>query len=97
MGISVLDSCAYLDKLERTRQGPFETQHCLTEEECTVESIHKKILEMQQLTQEYLEVQMKKYPPFNSPLNKIKSDVKRKYSFGSNGRKIKHDQWDYAK
>jgi tRNA U55 pseudouridine synthase TruB len=86
MAISVLDSCAYLDKLERTRQGPFETKHCLTEEECTVQGISNKILEMRQLTHEYLKVQ-----------NKIKYDVKQKYRFESGGVKTKHDQWDYAK
>ena len=97
MAISVLDSCAYLDKLERTRQGPFETKHCLTEEECTVQGISNKILEMRQLTQEYLKVQLRKYRHSNSPQNKIKYDVKQKYRFESSGVKTKHEQWDYAK
>ncbi|XP_046652571.1 probable tRNA pseudouridine synthase 1 isoform X2 [Daphnia pulicaria] len=92
----VLNSCAYLDTLERTRQGPFETQHCLTEEQCTVTGIRKKILEMQQVTREYLDIQMEKYRLRNSLQSQNQKFVNRKY-FESSIHNKKYDQWDYAK
>jgi hypothetical protein len=51
---------------------------------------------MQQLTNDYLEVRMKKYRLLNSPQNKTKFDVKRVKYFQSSEHKVNHDQWDYA-
>ncbi|XP_045027043.1 probable tRNA pseudouridine synthase 1 isoform X1 [Daphnia magna] len=92
-----LDSCAYLDELERIRQGPFETDHCLMEEDCTVSGIKQKILDMWQSTEEYLDCQMTMYRSLNASKNQSQFPVKHKHG-GSNkiGKKQSH-KWEFVK
>lgn len=50
-----------MNKLERLRQGPFEIAHCLKGEEYTSSNIYEKISQMQELVDNYVDVQMDEY------------------------------------
>ena len=53
-----MDSCAHVTSLERTRQGPFTLQHCLTGDQWTWEGIQLGIEEHRQILEKYLDVEM---------------------------------------
>lgn len=59
--IAALDSCAHVDELERTRQGPFDVQDCLKVEEISMAGIHEKIVSHRSLVENYLDNQMAEY------------------------------------
>ncbi len=100
MEFTVLDSCAHMDALERTRQGPFSIQDCLKEHECTISGIQDKIHQLRQNLDEYLDIQMNKYRSTIKAKSQKKSmlpHVKRKHNGARENEMYQYDQWNYAK
>ena len=93
----MLDSCAYVNELERTRQGPFSIQDCLKQDQYTVSEIQEKIQKMHHKLDHYLDIQMNKYRLLKTK-NPNKFTLKRKNEGGRKSQQMyeRHDQWNFV-
>ena len=95
---TVLGSCAFLQDLERTRQGPFYLSDCLSEDDLTVENIEKKIKQLEVVVEDYLDVHMEKYRAQSSQDQRV-DPFRRRPSKNHHtqefNRKRQLDQWEF--